>query len=1388
MNFKSNAAYKKWLAYGHASGEFAKTPGNQPVSIKGQSHKVKHGMGGNMYAAGGSFNNKGFKSLPANVQQKIKQNSMGMGGTMPVQNPYNMNVFTDGIAQNFAFGGNMRSYAAGGMLDNQLTEFNNGGRHEENPIGGIPQGFAPGGQVNLVEQGETKLNSANYIFSDTLKVTKDIALDYGLSKDTVGKTFAEVSKKLNRPTSRRENDTIEEVAKQRDLDNLMQAQEDFKQRDLQKDIDMMAEKHPEFMQQMMGQGQQQVMDQQLMNQGVPPEQLMQMQGGMPPEMMQTPQSVQPMGMPQGMPVDPNQIPPEMLAQMPEAQMGQPVMAYGGHMYKCGGKMYNFGGNMYAKGGVLRGIGAAAYGAGEGLLDTLTFGLTDSITDKGFDALSNIGNRSPEEIEKEKMLRGFANTAGAVTGGVLSGGAAMGSAISEGSEGLGQGVTNIAGTGEKFDNIANTVANIGSMAGSFVGNPTDAAKNVKVPEFANKIMGAAKNENLKKIPGVLDAVSGVVGQGIQNNQTMNQMQEQQMMNQPRIVTGYNIAPTPMQMKYGGYKAQAPWHNFPQYTPNYPGNAGPMYMGLGTNLFANGGFTDPPGPGDPPKSTSTDGTTVLPEVNITTGPSLIDNPVFDRQMKEYMSTLPYKTKYKGWNEQGEAGRESDLTRLATPKETENYINYLKQQQEQLLNHYRIKKQYGNLSDEDYNNFLATYNYFPTKVYTPAIPEGEAADYYENPANLNKYFWSGSYPKPSKQITDPFAITETPAPVEPEKKLAYVYTDARTYGADAGAENFRALDMGIDPATGQPAPMFRLVNPDIPGQAHMNMQTVLPRGSNYAEVQQKLYEDWNKRQQEAMQNFGTSVLAKNDPNYMSSDYTSAFNYYIDNPQILQEEYNKYINNPEWIESLSPEDKAKYLVPDYSNIPLYASEAGEEMYVPLRTGDKTWRYKGQEYGYDPTLSGFDQTFKIPLSEPFTSDTTGNTYDYIYQTGDKVSYSDPNEVLTHRKGGPMRLNTMYSPDLTYAAKMGGRLYNYGGGLKSPLMPLPADNFIRYDNGGKIVQGAGSDPYQYKLENGKYYTAKKGSTSWLEIAPTNKAYTAVKSLIDAAPSDFKDIMEANILAEQTGEFELPPLVENNAKVLPDVQITAAKEEALNDMQTAETPQEYLDAVEKYKSILAKESEKLTNANADLSMKQGIGSGLAMAIPAAYNLGAGIFGKAQQLDPKDYMIPEDITPYEYNINPQLSAANQTYAQAQDAFRNASMGGGDYMANMQQLANSRNQTIGELYTNKQNLDAAQIQAAKTANKEIQTANLARQMEIEEFNRLSKAAKQGLLQAGITQLADIGKNAESKKLDLAYIKAVAPELSGNISYSSLGEQFLEFLKKQKELTSTSTSNKTE
>lgn len=41
-NFRSKAAYEKWLAFGHIHNIFETTPGNQQVTIRGKKHKVKH--------------------------------------------------------------------------------------------------------------------------------------------------------------------------------------------------------------------------------------------------------------------------------------------------------------------------------------------------------------------------------------------------------------------------------------------------------------------------------------------------------------------------------------------------------------------------------------------------------------------------------------------------------------------------------------------------------------------------------------------------------------------------------------------------------------------------------------------------------------------------------------------------------------------------------------------------------------------------------------------------------------------------------------------------------------------------------------------------------------------------------------------------------------------------------------------------------------------------------------------------------------------------------------------------------------------------------------------------------------------------------------------------
>jgi len=111
-NFKSTGAYKKWLAYGHASGGFAKTPGHQKVSIQGRSKKVQHEDGGYTipkYQGGGTFpQQEGYYQLPQIYRQQDPSTYQGPGVTQGLPSPYSSQNPTQ---QNNSFNPNFQGAA-----------------------------------------------------------------------------------------------------------------------------------------------------------------------------------------------------------------------------------------------------------------------------------------------------------------------------------------------------------------------------------------------------------------------------------------------------------------------------------------------------------------------------------------------------------------------------------------------------------------------------------------------------------------------------------------------------------------------------------------------------------------------------------------------------------------------------------------------------------------------------------------------------------------------------------------------------------------------------------------------------------------------------------------------------------------------------------------------------------------------------------------------------------------------------------------------------------------------------------------------------------------------------------------------------------------------------
>lgn len=136
---------------------------------------------------------------------KQREEEFNFKGT-PILNPKNM------LAE--------RSFKYGGAL----TEFNSGGTHTENPLGGIPQGQTPQGP-NLVEEGETKYN--DYIFSNSLYLSEQDVKDARLDKKLIGLSIAEASKVLNKFLDEAPFDKITRDTVNEQLDSLTLINENY---------------------------------------------------------------------------------------------------------------------------------------------------------------------------------------------------------------------------------------------------------------------------------------------------------------------------------------------------------------------------------------------------------------------------------------------------------------------------------------------------------------------------------------------------------------------------------------------------------------------------------------------------------------------------------------------------------------------------------------------------------------------------------------------------------------------------------------------------------------------------------------------------------------------------------------------------------------------------------------------------------------------------------------------------------------------------------------------------------------------------------------------------------------------------------------------------------
>jgi len=175
--------------------------------------------------------------------------------------------------------------------------------------------------------------------------------------------------------------------------------------------------------------------------------------------------------------------------------------YGGLM-----KNYSFGGD------ILKGVGAGAYGIGEGLIDNITFGLTDGITDKGYEALSKVGKNSTQFQKTSNIIRGSGNIVGQVGGAVLTGGATTTQAISGGLKGANTIVqnTNMNDKAKQWIGLGTKVGGMaaGLAGGGLNGDIANAPQGLQeIMNFSKGLQGSSKL--IQGSNGTYDELNGTI---------------------------------------------------------------------------------------------------------------------------------------------------------------------------------------------------------------------------------------------------------------------------------------------------------------------------------------------------------------------------------------------------------------------------------------------------------------------------------------------------------------------------------------------------------------------------------------------------------------------------------------------------------------------------------------------------------------------------------------------------------------------------------------------------------------------------------------------------------------------------------------------------------------
>lgn len=116
--------------------------------------------------------------------------------------------------------------------------------------------------------------------------------------------------------------------------------------------------------------------------------------------------------------------------------------------------------------VFENIMAGLYGVGEGVLDTMTHGLTDELTDLGFKGIQSATGITGREAVKQRGIAGWGNLAGAVGTAIIAPSQAV-SSVGVSLKGIGEGVKGLDPDSEVAQISGESISDLSSLVSQFI---------------------------------------------------------------------------------------------------------------------------------------------------------------------------------------------------------------------------------------------------------------------------------------------------------------------------------------------------------------------------------------------------------------------------------------------------------------------------------------------------------------------------------------------------------------------------------------------------------------------------------------------------------------------------------------------------------------------------------------------------------------------------------------------------------------------------------------------------------------------------------------------------------------------------------------------------------